>query len=212
MRALGQINAVHVHAPFEQLLKGLCGRLPNAPSLDDEWFAEKQALEDATTEGSRSGTLVIRLAMGLARFYLGTPREAFAHLDIAYAFRDAGPSVWHIPILREYYALSACALLDERPELRATIDENLAELRVLAGHCAANFAHRVAIVEGELARVTGDAATARAKFALALALAKEHHWHGDVALIHQLAGDREAARAAYVAWGATAVLAGVNAR
>lgn len=207
MRALGQVNALHVHRPFEQVLRALAGVLPTAPSLDGNGFDEAAELAAASRDGSRSGTFILRLAMGLVHFHFGTPRDAYAHFEIARAHLDAAPSVWHVPILHQFGALSALAAWSQLPvteqsAARASVAASLDALRVLAGHCAENFAHRVALVEAELLRVDGDPERARARLDEALAIARAGDWTGDVALALELGGDRAGARDAYAAWGA----------
>lgn len=177
MRALGQVNALHVHEPFEQLLEGLTGKLPHPPRLDDGEFIEQVRLDEAAREGSRSGCFILHLTIGLARFYLGDRRDrrdASAHFEQARSFLDAAPSTWHISILHQHAALAACATGEAalRPQIQASLDA----LRALASHAPVNFAHRVSMVEAELARLDGDAAratellaTARAQAAIAVA-------------------------------------------
>ncbi len=220
MRSLGQVNAVHVHAPFEQLLKCWTGRKAEPSSLNDDSFDEQSALEAAAAEGSRSGIFVARGVMGLARYHFGDAKEASAQFEIARDYLDAGPSVWHIPILHQFAALSACAAWSsfdeaERAAIRPKIDASLSELRKLAGHAPVNFAHRVSLVEGAIAGIEDDDARARALFQQATEQAKEANWVPDIALAYELLArhqhDSGAARAAleqarelYAAWGASA--------
>jgi hypothetical protein len=220
MRSLGQVNAVHVHAPFEQLLKCWTGRKDDPSNLDDDSFDEEAALEAAAAAGSRSGIFVVQVVAGLARYHFGSAKEASARFEIARDYLDAGPSVWHIPILHQFAALSACAAWHdfdetERAEIRPKIEASLSELRTLAGHAPVNFAHRVSLVEGAIAGIDGDEARARALFERAIGQAKEADWVPDIALAHELLARHqlvpEAARAAharsrelYAAWGATA--------
>jgi predicted ATPase len=228
MRALGQVNALHVHAPFEQLLKCLTGLTANPARLDDETFDEETALATAAAEGSRSGICVTRVTMGLVRYDFGEPVLASACFEIARDHLDAAQSVWHVPILHQFAALSACAAWDEiaaadRAPLRAKIDASLQALRVLAGHGAVNFAHRVSLVEGELCRIDGDRRGALARFKEAIALAREGAWVSDIALAHELAARCEerldakraslvAAREGYAGWGAIAKVAQLEAK
>lgn len=205
MRALGQVNAVHVHAPFEQLLKCLTGRIADPARLDDETFSERAELEQAAAEGSRSGIFVLRVVMGLARFWFGDPAEAAECFAIARSYADAAPSVWHVPIMHQFGALALCRAwdrIDDRAAARATIDASLEVLRTLARHSPVNFAHRVRLIEAELARIDGERDTTL--FVEAIALASEGGFGNDIALAHELSGSIGAARDAYAAWGASA--------
>ncbi len=93
-------------------------------------------------------------------------------------------------------------------------DEGRAALAKLAGFSEANFAHRVSLVEGEIARIDGDVESARQSFDRAAKQAHTGGWVNDVALANELAARCErdpasiarrlrAARIGYVAWGAT---------
>jgi hypothetical protein len=211
---------VHVHAPFEQLLTALTAGLAEPGSLDGGDFTEAEAMRAAEASGSRSGIFVLSVAVGLCRFHFGRHAEASQSLERARAYLDAASSVWHVPILHQFAALSACAAAegagpDDRAALRAHAEASLAALRTLSSHCAANFAHRVTLVEAALARLDGDDARALALLERAKAEAQEGSWLSDVALASELAarsdpqpdGPRRrlrAARMAYAAWGATA--------
>ena len=228
MRALGQVNALHVHMPFEQLLKCWTGAMPDPSRLDDATFDESALLAAASSQGSRSGTFVIRVAMGLARYHFGRAEEASECFEIARAHLDAAPSVWHVPILHQFAVLSACAAWDSlgddaRRGLRAKLDRSVEALRVLAGHAPVNFAHRVSLADGELRRIDGDVRGAFARFVEAAEQAREGGWTNDIALARELAArcqqgaaarraSLEAARDAYAAWGATAKVAQLEAQ
>jgi predicted ATPase/serine/threonine protein kinase len=228
MRALGQVNAVHVHEPFEQLLKCLTGKIEDPARLNDATFDEQALLARAEVEGSRSGIYVTRLVMGLARYWFGELAEANACFDIARAYSDAGPSVWHGPIMHQFGALAACAAWEstpesERPAARAKIEASLLALRILAGHAPVNFAHRVCLLEGELARIDGRSEEALAKFADAIALAGDARFDNDIALAHELSArchrdpararaSLSAARDGYAKWGARAKAKQLDAR
>src|SRR5262249_49749201 len=154
------------------------GELRDPSRLDDGIFDEERALARAKAEGSRSGTFIVRLVMGIARFTFGRFAEARECFDVARTYADAAPSVWHQPILHQFGALACCAVWNvteesERPALRETIDASLAALRVLAGHAPINFAHRVLLIEAELARIEGHTETALAKLEEAIARATE---------------------------------------
>ena len=228
MRALGQVNAVHVHAPFEQLLKCLTGGMSDPSSLNDRELDEQTLLATSAAEGSRSGIYVLRVAMGLARYHFGRAKEASECFEVARQHLDAAPSVWHVPIMHQFAILSACAAWGElgeaeRAALRPRMDASLQALRTLAGHAPINFAHRVSLAEGELRRIDGDPSGAFSRFVEAAEQAREGAWGNDIALARELASScqqgtaakrasLEAARDGYAAWGATAKVAQLSAR
>ncbi len=225
IRSFGQINAIHLHAPFEQLLKALTGAKPEPWSLDDERFSEAAALAAAEATDARGSICVHRVAMGMARFYFGRPREASMHLEIARAHLDAVPSCWMVPLCHQFAALSAAAAWDElsdaeRAHIRPRIEESLSALRELSGQAPINFAHRVLLVEGELHRLDGDLQGALRAFEEALTQSVANAWVVESVTAHELlerslrllgrpeeaAHHHAAARTAYAAWGARAKL------
>ncbi len=229
MRALGAVNAVHVHAPFEQLIKALTGKLERPWCLDDDSFDEQTSLAEAEATDSRSGLFVHHYIPGLARYMFGRQAEAADFFARARRYQDAVPSIWHNPIIAQFSVLAACAKLEtttdeaERALLREVAETGLATLTRLASHHAWNFAHRVSLVQGEIHRVEGDRAAALAWFEKSIEQAGESGWINDKALAHELAARchddasaarkaRRAARAAYAAWGATAKVAELQAQ
>lgn len=102
-------------------------------------------------------------------------------------------------------------------ELLAKVDEDLAKLRTWADAAPVNFAQKVALLDAERARVTGDDAAATKAYDIAAELAEANGFVTDEALAceaaarhHAAAGRRRQARHAlrdahesYVLWGAT---------
>ncbi len=217
------VNATHVHRPFEQLLKALTGDLANPASLDDSNFDSEAIVAAAEANEVQSGALlcVIHLTIGLARFHFGDPAAASESLEKARAHLGGAPSVWHPPTVHLYAALAAGAAWrntadpEEKARYSRRVEESLEPLRRLARLAPINFAHRVSLVESELARLDGDDRTALAKLERAIRQAQEGSWLNDVALANELAADCQsddegrmkhlrAARTGYAAWGATA--------
>lgn len=223
MRGYRQVNALHVHAPFEQALRCFAGRAHNPASLDGDGFDEADALRAAEASGSRSAQCIVRLLMGLVRYHFGSPAQASELLELARPFLDGVVSTWHVPMLHQYAALAIHALPPERRRaLLPQADESLAALRALAAKAPDNFAHRVSLVSAESARTDGDLPAALDHLQRAIAVADAGGWHADLGLAHELAArchdarserpaaeaHRAAARDAYTRWGA---LAKVNA-
>lgn len=219
LRGYGQVNALHVHAPFEQLLRCFTGRARDPALLDGDGFDEAVALEAARAAGSRSAQHIVHLLMGIVRYHFGSTAEASACFEAARPFLDGVASTWHVPIFHQYAALAIHALYgDAREKLREPADASLAALRAFAAQGSENFAHRVDLVEAERARADGDIDAAIELFGRAIAGAERGGWHNDAGLAHELAarchasrGDRReageherAARAAFARWGAHA--------
>ena len=167
LRGFGQVNALHVHEPFERLIECFAGHAANRARLDGGGFDETKALAGAVAAGSRSAQCIVRLAMGIARYHFGDKKEARDVLEEARPFLDGVSSTWHVPMFHQYAALAGCALLataSGKAGVPETVRESLATLRTLAKVSEANFAHRVAMVDGEIARISGDIEGAREWF------------------------------------------------
>jgi hypothetical protein len=227
LRAYGQANALHVHLPFEQVIRCFLGETPDPRSLDDAAYSEEAAVASAVADGSRSGQFLVRFCTGIARYCFGDPASASRTFAEIRPLLDGVPSSWHVPMFHQYAALAAWAL--PGPARAAAVEaaeESLAALRTFAQHGPENFAHRVDLVEAEKARASGDAETARARFASAVAGAAANGFPNDEGLAHELASrfhegrgeqaeadaHREAARSAYARWGARAKVARLGER
>lgn len=225
IRANGSLNALHIHVPFEQLLRAMTGELDDPSHLDGDGYSEDQAVANAIALGSRSAVCVHEVAIGLARYFSGAFGEASAHLEVARDHLDGAPSCWLVPYCHQFAVLAAVEADDamtpeDRARLRPRIDASLAALRELSAQAEVNFAHRVALLEAATLGLDGniDAALDRAREALAASEADG--WTMEVALAHDLlarlharAGDEVQARASagralatYERWGAAGVV------
>ncbi len=217
MRGHELVNALHVHEPFEQLLRCYLGLTDDPSCLNGNGFSEEASLATASEIGSTAGVAAINMVMGIARYTFGKVEEAHACFLIVRQMLEAIPSIWHLPIIHQYAALSIYGLPEaEREAHQAEAEANIAALRHLAEHGPDNFRHRVVLVEAERARVGGDRLAAAAGFDEAIGLAKAGGWVNDEALAHELAArcTEGAARAAHIAsaqaawkrWGAVSKL------
>ncbi len=195
LRGCGQVNALHVHVPFEQLLRCFTGLSKNPARLDGDGFSEEEALADARASGSRSAQHIVPLLMGIVRFHFGSVNEASACLELARPFLDGVMSTWHTPIFHQYAALAIHGLPPkDRAALRDVADASLAALRAFAAESAVNFGHRVTLVEAESARADGAHARAVTLATKAASAAEAHGWPADAALAHTIAARAHQAR------------------
>ena len=83
MRGFEQVNALHVHVPFEQALRCFRGLTADPASLNGDGFDEAAALDVARASGSRSAQCIVRVVMGIVRYHFGSAAEASACLEAA---------------------------------------------------------------------------------------------------------------------------------
>ncbi len=218
MRSHEQVNALHVHVPFEQAIRAFLGRTADPATLDGEAFQEDAALARARAVGSRSAQCIVRLLMGIVRLHFGRALDAVTHLEEARPFLDGVVSTWHVPMFHQYAAIAIWAS-PESEALHPRAEESLAALCTFAEHGPDNFAHRVALALAMRARAGGDPSAPEA-FERAIAGAAANGFVADEGLAHELfarhlheQGDAEgaslhaaAARDAHARWGASAKL------
>lgn len=226
MEALGEVNAMHVHYPFEQLIRALLGLLPDAGRLDGPTFNEDEALRESVDTGSHAGQFIVYLTTGMIRLLMGDDAEASRRFELGRPLYGAAPSTWHQPLFHQYAAMAAYGSWETlSPEEREAIEPLLAEgravLEALAGHHPGNFAHRVTMVDAAAALAHGDRAGAANLFRNAADSAGPL-WPNDVALAREWASrcldgpgalaQLRLARDAYATWGATAKVKALEAR
>lgn len=222
MRGCKEVNALHVHIPFEQILRCFRGLTEEPGRLDGNGFEENKALAAASASGSRSAQCLLRLLMGIVRYHFGSAEDASLCLEVARSLQDGLPSTWHLPALHQYAALAIHELPDkQRAERLPQAEASLVFLRLLAAQGPSNFAHRVALLEAAQARAEGAFEQALQRLKEAAAGAEAGAWFNDLGLAHELAArcadacerpeeaalHREAARDAYSRWGAHAKVA-----
>jgi len=86
-----------------------------------------------------------------------------------------------------FYALALTAAPDALPPAEKDLLLRLRErLAIWAGHCGANFEHRLVLVDGEIARIEGRKIDAIELYEKAIFLARKAERQIDVALAHEL--------------------------
>lgn len=220
-----QMNALHVHLPFERVISCMLGRAADASSLNGEGFDELIAMEAAEATGSRSAQCILRILMGIARFHFGSIEAASKCFEAARPFLDGVVSTWHVPMFHQYAALAIHRLPKrERAALLDRADSDVTALRTLASHGPANFAHRVSLLEAARAHADGDEAAATRWIDEAIGGAAAGDWPADLGVAHELGAEialargdeaaaaqhREGAKAAYARWGAVAKVAALS--
>lgn len=219
LRGYEEVNALHVHEPFERVLACFRGDAADPASLDGGSFSMSGAIERAERVGSRSAQAIVRLLAGMVRYHFGDASEASAILEQARPFLDGVTSTWHIPVFHQYAALAIASMPTAKgAALVAEADQSLEVLESLSKIGPANFAHKAALVRAERARVAGRNDEARACFEEAVALAQAGGFLNDLGLASELAArferacggepsaHHERAVEAYSAWGAKALV------
>jgi PAS domain S-box-containing protein len=133
----------------------------------------------------------------------------FLRLYLGYLFGDLDRAILHAPLAEQnlsgssglicsaifyfYDSLTRLAIFptaseSEQSEILTKVAANQDKMRFWEQHAPMNFAHKVYLVEAELARVLDRSADAREYYDRAISLAQEHEYLNETALAYELAG------------------------
>ena len=194
-------------------------------SLSNADFDEHRHLQEVTEGGNQSLLIFYDTARMIHRYLWGHFEEAHR---LSLASESLLPFCAGRLVFVEHYLFSAlaaaaiyepCKDADERLRLRKRIDVKRASLRIWAEHCPENFLHCSIMVEAECQRLRGDDGEAMKSYDLAIEAAREsgsYHMEGMACELAERFWSsrhkrnfaqlyRQRARAAYDAWGASAL-------
>jgi hypothetical protein len=212
LRHHAQLTALDCTVQYERAIARLTGAPDPAGADEAAWLAQWRA-------ANFRGAVFVTHAVGtFLRYVAGDHVGAAAFADEGEAWADGAAATYHLVWWHQFRALAhlgargAAAVDDVRPHLT-----QLQAWQRVAPH---NHDHRVHLVEGERARVTGRTERALAHFDEAVASAQAHGFAAEEALAHELAARCDPglrserlrrARAAWGRWGATAQVARLDA-
>jgi class 3 adenylate cyclase len=205
-----------------QYCDNLMGHAVDPATLSGRWFNEAETRTIRELAGDKSAIAAECFHSGLLRYLFGRTTEAVDAFAVMEENLQGLAGTLYIAPFHMYSSLASLRALGTvggaaRRTLRK-VRRHLRALTLLAKHAPANNAHRIALVEAELYRVTGDLVRATDAFDKAIALAEEHRWPHEAALAAELAGRfhfaagrmsvaagyLEYARRGYDAWSAAA--------
>ena len=124
-------------------------------------------------------------------YIFGDLKNAFKHSQETEKNLEGVAGMIAVPLFYFYDSLVRLALLDDLDERREGVLErvnaNQEKIQNWARHVPENFENKVTLVAAELARVSGENASARDLFDRAILLAQENNVIQDEALAHELA-------------------------
>ncbi|UZE49830.1 substrate-binding domain-containing protein [Rhodopseudomonas sp. P2A-2r] len=182
---------VEIVATQLRLTRALRGLTQHFPAFDDQDFHESnyEAYLDANPELSIAACWYWIRKLQL-RLIGGDFDEAVS------AAQKAAPLVWtsggHLELVEYHFhaglaKAALCATASVTPDQLDEIRTHSAELAILAMQCPANFAHRSALLEGELAGINGRSFDALRLYQQAIDLAREHSYLQIEAFAHETA-------------------------
>lgn len=227
---LQQEAVAHVMVQVRQAIENLTGNAEDPTRLIGPDFHEEKAIEGYLAINYRGGVAVTYALAAKVRYLFGDYAGSAEAAALGATYGDGVAATFMLVAFRFYGALANLQLYvdadaAERERILALVAEHRAMLEVWCNFCPANHAQRVALVDAEQARVTGDVVTAMDKYDEAIELSRTHGFVQHEALACELAGrfyaarDRRVvarsylmeARAAYHRWGATGKVAALEA-
>jgi len=187
-----QEQSLNCTLQFRQLLINLRGGAEDPRVLvgpDYDQFAHARELEERDYRGA---AYILAAVSTLVRYLFGDFDGAIEAADDGAEFADGATATYHIVCWHQYRSLAVLARLDsdstDVAEALAEVEASLAQLETLAAACPENFAHRVALLEAERARVEGRDGEAMAHYEAAIRAARENRFMHEEALANELAG------------------------
>ena len=222
----GQQTVLPVASLYQAGVIALCGDAPEPTRLVHAGFDGEAALLQYRDIGNRTAIAVARALHTMLRYLHGDDVGALEAAAEGIAHAD-GVLATYVTVTARYYgalaALSRCEHVsaEERAELLTTVEQHKMAFGPWIAACAANHAHRLALIEAEQARISDDAVAAMNGYDHAIRLAAAEGFLQDVALASELAGRFHLkaqrttvartylteARYAYEKWGAHAKVA-----
>ena len=158
------------------------------PALRGERFDLEARLPGYVEADDRMPIAYASVAEGLLAYFLGDRRRALASLERAIAHEDRLFSSLLIPAIHFYHALLLLSPERGRPDRRARrlVARSIRRMRRWARFNPGTFAHKLALLEAERARVGGDVRAAGPKYRQAIEGARERGFVHDEAVACEL--------------------------
>lgn len=206
--------------PFQQLAANCLGQAEQPTVLTGPGYDEAQHEAGLLKVDFRGALFILGVVRVFTRFLFRDVAGAREAADFARNYADGAIASYHQVWQHQYRSL---ALLGTSPSAEdlAEVRASLEVLRTWASFSPINHAHRVALVEAELARVEGRDGEALAGYDAAVNAARDGGFAHEEGIANELAaryylakGSKTAARAylleareAYATWGATGKIA-----
>jgi diguanylate cyclase (GGDEF)-like protein/PAS domain S-box-containing protein len=218
---LQQNTPYYYNRLYQQAVQNLLGQSSHPCHLRGAAYDEEQMWPQHQQANDKTAMYVAHLLKGILCYLFGDSEQALEHATSAEQYIDAATGMILVPLHHFYATLARLACLetraaDTRASLLEQAHESYQQMQHWARHAPMNYAHRVALIEAEFARVEGSEQAASLAYDRAIDLAQQHGYLQDEALAYELAArfylaqERtriarayvRAAHAAYLRWGA----------
>jgi PAS domain S-box-containing protein len=195
-QVMAKIHQEHIrsyHDRYWQLGLNLIGDNDNPIYLSGRAYDEEQMLPIILETGDVYSLFEIYFLRLYLAYLFGDLDRAIAHAALAEQNLSGSSSLICSAIFYFYDSLTRLAIFSTasesaQSEILTKVAANQEKMRFWEHHAPMNFAHKVYLVEAELARVLGRSADAREYYDRAISLAQEHEYLNEEALAYELAG------------------------
>ncbi len=190
----GQRQALACSTPFAQAIRDLVDEVDDPTRLVGPTYDEQAHIEELIPLNFRGAALVVTNLGVFMRFIYRDLKAAVQTADLGGKYADGAPATYHAVWWQQFRALAVLGQVDatapkaQREEALADVAEILSDLRKRCGFSAVNHAHRVHLIEAEIARVEGRVGEAIRAYDLAIAAARSNRFGHEEALANELAG------------------------
>lgn len=183
----GQVLACHGMLPSGQLVANLRGvAVERVSRLKGARYDAEPMAAAHEAAGWQMGAFLVRSTQCWLAVLWQDWDEACRLAELAEPFERA--SATHFAVMKLYFHRALARLRRDGADASASATEDRDRLAVFAeGGGASNYAHLVAMLDAELARLGTDPAATEVAFDLAVQMARDSGFRGDAALAHELA-------------------------
>ena len=175
--------------PFGQVIRNLRGEADDPSRLVGEGFDGEAMRAEMIAINFRGAAFILTVLGAYVRFIFGKAAEAEAYADSGAAYADGAVSTYHQVWFRQFRVLSILQQMrvGSKADLSG-IEDDVQQLRVWDSFSPVNHAHRVLLVDAEIARVEGRLGDAADLYDRAIAAAGAEFFQNDQALSNELCG------------------------
>jgi diguanylate cyclase (GGDEF)-like protein len=193
LRGLRQRMPQNAMAIFCETIRCLLDQEQCREELVGELYDEKIMLAEHLAVGDRTSVCNLYVNKLILCYLKQDYQQAVRWAAQAETVLEAVLATYIVPVFHLYCALAHIGLCgqeksDGRRRLLRLARRSARKLQVWARHCPENHGHKAALVQAELARVTGQPAEATAQYEQALEGARENRFVNEEALALELSG------------------------
>ncbi|NJL13303.1 MAG: AAA family ATPase [Microscillaceae bacterium] len=182
----------HYLTPWQQMIEILLQDNGDPLTLQGQYFDEEEEIPRFISQQHLTLVFVAYQAKTMLSYLFGDYVGAVRNARLAEHYRDGVMGMLFLPVHNFYYSLALLAHFpDASPEEKGIylqqVAQNQKQLKNWSQHAPANYQHKYLLVQAELLRLSGQMTKAMDLYEEALALAHEHLYIQEEAVISERA-------------------------